>query len=259
MLLHVRRKRSRATDSAKTGFTTAIEGLEERRLPSAVLPDIALVSASTADSKSVTVVYDINSNNVDKNFNIQVDRSADGQIDSTALSVTEFTVVAPGTGQGPPTLDNSGQPAANEGPHTLTIPIAGGLPPNPQHPYVVVDADPQNAVAESNKSNNTDAFRTYVIGVVTHGDIQPKGWVNGPPWEQKMAATLRAEGYDAVIAFNWVYDSNHPGSASRQASRLAKFILGTASRFPASAPVDLELIGHSEGAIVNSEALVRLD
>ncbi len=131
MLSYVRRKRSRTKDSATTGFATAIEGLEERRLRSAVLPDLALVSASTADSKSVTVVYNINNNNVDQNFDIQVDRSADGQVDSTALPVADFTVDAPGTGQGPPTLDNSGQPAADEGTHTLTVPIAGGLPPQP--------------------------------------------------------------------------------------------------------------------------------
>jgi hypothetical protein len=256
---NVRRPGLRTSGSARTGRAPAIEGLESRRLPAAALPDIALLSATTHDSRSVTVVYNINGNNINKNFDIQIDRSGDGQVDATALPLSTFTVVAPGTGQGPLTLDDNGRPAADEGSHTLTIPIAGGLPPNPQHPFVVAEADPQNVLAESSKANNTADFRTYVIGVVTHGGIQPKSWVNGPPWEQKMAASLRAEGYDAVIAFNWVYDSNHPGSASRQGPRLAKFILGTANRFPASAPVDLDFIGHSEGAIVNSEALVRLD
>ena len=36
-------------------------------------------------------------------------------------------------------------------------------------------------------------------------------------------------------------------------------ILTTASRFPAKAPVDLHFIGHSEGAVVNTQAIVALN
>src|SRR5262249_41493155 len=47
-------------------------------------------------------------------------------------------------------------------------------------------------------------------------------------------------------------------AAIKQSPRLARIILGTADRFPANAVVDLELIGHSEGTVVNTYALVKL-
>jgi hypothetical protein len=74
-----------------------------------------------------------------------------------------------------------------------------------------------------------------------------------------MAGSLRAEGYDAVIPFNWVFASDTPGAAAGQGVRLAAMIDRTAAAFPASAPVDLQLISHSEGAVVNSQAVLRLN
>jgi hypothetical protein len=62
-----------------------------------------------------------------------------------------------------------------------------------------------------------------------------------------------------VIAYHWMSDSNHPGRAARQGPRLASEILALASEFPAGAPVDLHFIGHSEGAVVNTQAIVSLE
>jgi hypothetical protein len=69
---------------------------------------------------------------------------------------------------------------------------------------------------------------------------------------------MKQEGYDAVIPYNWVAQSNNPGSAIKQAPRLALSILHAASKFPAFAPVDLDFIGHSEGTVVNTYAIVKL-
>jgi hypothetical protein len=44
-----------------------------------------------------------------------------------------------------------------------------------------------------------------------------------------------------------------------QGPRLARKILETASQFPASAAVDLHFIGHSEGTVVNTQAIVALE
>ena len=52
--------------------------------------------------------------------------------------------------------------------------------------------------------------------------------------------------------------SSTPGAAIKQSPRLARIILGTANRFPANSVVDLELIGHSEGTVVNTYALATL-
>ena len=41
--------------------------------------------------------------------------------------------------------------------------------------------------------------------------------------------------------------------------RLARIILHTASQFPTDDPVNLDFIGHSEGTVVNTYAIVKLE
>ena len=67
--------------------------------------------------------------------------------------------------------------------------------------------------------NQTASFRTYTIGIVTHGGIQDTSWKHGPPWELQMAYEMKQEGYDSVIPYNWVAQSNDPGSAIKQSPR----------------------------------------
>src|SRR5262249_52668404 len=105
----------------------------------------------------------------------------------------------------------------------------------------------------------TASFRTYSIGIVTHGGLQNSHWKYGPKWQVQTAAVMQRQGYDAVIAYNWVAASDLPGRAAMQGPRLARQILAAASQFPASDPVDLHFVGHSEGAVVNTEAMVALD
>ena len=62
-----------------------------------------------------------------------------------------------------------------------------------------------------------------------------------------------------MIPVNWVGVSNTPGSALQVAPRVATMIQQQASQFPANSVVDLDFIGHSEGAVVNSQALIRLN
>ena len=104
----------------------------------------------------------------------------------------------------------------------------------------------------------TASFRVYTIGIVTHGGIQDPSWKHGPPWEIETAYMMRHEGFDSVIAYNWVLQSSTPGAAIKQSPRLARMILDVASKFPANDPVDLEFIGHSEGTVVNTYAIVTL-
>jgi Bacterial Ig-like domain len=171
--------------------------------------------------------------------------------------VDTITLVPPGvTGQAA-TLDQAGQSATAVGTHTLTIPLPQGLPPYPEKPYVLVVADPGSPSATA-EPQQTASFRVYTIGVVTHGGIQDPSWKHGPPWELETAFLMRHEGFDSVIAYNWALQSSTPGAAIEQSPRLARIILGTANRFPADSVVDLELIGHSEGTVVNTYALVKL-
>ncbi len=53
------------------------------------------------------------------------------------------------------TLDSAGNSATDIGHHTLTVSLPGALPPNPTLiPSSWLRPDPQNAVAESHKTNN---------------------------------------------------------------------------------------------------------
>lgn len=225
---------------------------------SAAAPAIQMISANTTDSKSVTIDYEINQT-ADSTTPLQfgIYRSSDGKFDSSDSLVGTFTPVSPG-GSSAVTLDQSGQDATAEGTHQLTIPLAQGLPPFPEKPYVIVVADPSLPSAISDPAQ-TASFRTFTIGIVTHGGIQDTSWKHGPPWQLQMAYEMRHEGYDSVIAYNWVAQSNDPGSAIKQSPRLARAILHEASKFPASAPVDLDFIGHSEGTVVNTYAIVKLE
>jgi Bacterial Ig-like domain len=225
---------------------------------SIALPAIQMVSATTVDSKSVTIDYDVNQPaGVSTPMQFGVYRSSDGKFNSSDSLVGTFTVTSPGSSTAA-TLDQSGQPATALGSHQLTVPLPQGLPPFPEKPYVVVVADPGSPSATA-EPNQAAAFRTYTIGIVTHGGIQDTSWKHGPPWELQMAYEMRHEGYDSVIAYNWVGVSNDPGSAIKQSPKLARAILHAANQFPASAPVDLDFIGHSEGTVINTYALVRLE
>jgi hypothetical protein len=240
------------------------EGLEQRlalSTVSAATPAIQMLSATTADSKSVIIDYQVNESPTASNpIQFGVYRSSNGQFNSSDTLVSTFTPTPPGASsvQTSATLDQSGQPATIVGTHQLTIPLPGGLPPDPEKPYVLVVADPGSPSATT-VASQTASFRTYTIGIVTHGGIQDTSWKNGPPWELEMAYMMKQEGYDAVIPYNWVAQSSTPGEAIKQSPRLARIILHTASQFPASDPVNLDFIGHSEGTVVNTYAIVRLE
>ena len=220
-----------------------------------------MLSATATDSRSVTISYRVNqAAGVNQPLQFGVYRSTDSQFDSSDTLVSTWTTSTQARGQGQvsATLDDAGQPVGALGIHQLTIPLPDGLPPDPQKPYVLVVADPSIPGAMSDPAQAA-AFRTYVIGIVTHGGLQNTHWKFGPAWQAKTAAILKSQGYDAVIAYHWMSDSNHPGRAARQGPRLASEILATASQFPAGAPVDLHFIGHSEGAVVNTQAIVSLE
>ncbi len=201
-----------------------------------------MLSATTTDSKSVTIEYQVNQvPEAGSPLQFGVYRSSDGQFNASDSLVDTFTPASSST----------------VGVHQLTIPLAQGLPPYPEKPYVLVVADPGSASATT-EAAQTASFRVYTIGIVTHGGIQDSSWKYGPPWELDTAYMMRHEGFDSVIAYNWAEESSTPGDAIKQSPKLAQMILDAASQFPASDPIDLEFIGHSEGTVVNTYALVTL-
>lgn len=241
-----------------------VEGLERRSLlATSAGPGVVLVAATTLDSRGVTVTYDVDDAAAGQALRFDVVRSADPRLEPGDVAVGSAQALPPTpgqpAGQAGGTLDDAGRPATDAGRHTVTFALPGGLPPDPKHPFVVVAGETAAAAAQG-QGPSTAEFRKYVIGVITHGGKQPKEWSRkGPPWERRMATQLLADGYDAVIPYNWVSQSNHPGAAVYQAPRVAADVVRAASTLPAGNPVDVHFIGHSEGAVVNSEAILRLN
>jgi hypothetical protein len=228
----------------------SVESLEGRQLLAATPGQVVMLAASTVDSKGVTVEYQVKDANLDGPLVFGVYRSASSTFDATAVPVGTVTIPVSA-------VDAAGGPATAVGTHSITVPLAGGLPPNPMHPYVLVQADPGTPAAAA--LSDTTAFRVRTIAVIIHGGMQPKSWkLNGPPWEQKMAASLRAEGYDQVIAYNWVANSSTPGDAVREIPHVDKLIEAAAETMPGG-PIDLQIIGHSEGAVIAGQAMLKLE
>ncbi|MEO6808032.1 MAG: hypothetical protein ABI353_02840 [Isosphaeraceae bacterium] len=217
---------------------------------STATPDLAMLSASTLDSRSVSVSYDVKNASIGSPVEFAVYRSADNAFDPSDTKVGSIPVS--------PTLGLDGQPALAVGKHQLTIPLADGLPPDPHQPFVLVVANPGRQVAESNVSNNTASFRKHVVGVIVHGGLQPMDWDQGPPWERRMASALKDQGYDKVIAYNWVPQSRTPGMAVKQSPRLASMVVDAVNTFPANEPVDVHFISHSEGSVIAGQTILKL-
>ena len=218
-----------------------------------------MLSLTEADSRSVTIAYRVDqAPDAGQPLRFGIYRSSDGQFGTGDVLIDSWQVGPTTQGQAGSPMDDAGQPADAPGIHRVTIPLPDGLPPDPQHPYVLAVADPSSPSAPGDPTQ-TASLRTHVIGIVTHGGLQNTRWKYGPAWQAEAASVLKSQGYDAVIAYNWVADSNHPGRAAMQGPRLARQILATASQFPAGDPVDLHFIGHSEGAVVNTQAIVSLE
>ena len=204
-----------------------------------------MLAASTLDSKGVTITYAVETARTTP-ITLGFYRSTDATLSGDDVPVEAVVAL--------PRVDSTGTSTTTVGVHTVTVPIPGGLPLNPEHPYVLAVANP--VATAPGDTPSTASFRTHTIAVITHGGIQDNAWKkNGPPWTLEMAKSLRAEGYDAVIAYNWVAQSNTPGDAVKQGPILAKKVLAASAQFPATDPVDIQFIGHSEGAVVNTRAI----
>lgn len=224
------------------------ETLGSRQLLAAASSGVVMLAASTPDSQGVTITYDVTTPQSSP-ITLGVYRSADSTFGNGDLPVGQVLAL--------PSVDSTGASLTSVGPHTVNVPIAGGLPINPARPYVVVVTNPDGSPGTSDAPSSA-SFRKYSIAVVTHGGIQTTAWKkNGPPWTLYMAKELTDEGYDLAIPWNWVAASNTPGSAAKQGVKLGQKVLDASATFPTNSPVDIHFIGHSEGAVVNTQAIVR--
>jgi hypothetical protein len=166
---------------------------------------------------------------------------------------------------GSPTLPASDTADLAMGEHDITLSLSSPRQLDPSHPYVIVLANPGGVIPESDSANDTNdaaAFRTYIVGVDTHGFEFP--FAGPPAWVGQMASALQQKGYDAVLPFDWSLISGLPAPGMTQLAGLSMAfsiisLVGTMTPTPRpNDVVDLQLIGHSRGAVVISQAALDL-
>src|SRR5207245_2877893 len=92
-----------------------VESLDRRELLST--SPVAMLSATTLDSRSVTFSYEVTG--PDPSLSFGVYRSATARLGPGSVPVGSPTAA--------PAVDDSGLPSVSLGVHQLTIPLAGGL------------------------------------------------------------------------------------------------------------------------------------
>lgn len=216
----------------------AVEELGTRVLPSA---DIAVLAARL-DAPTL-VRFEYQAADTPGPFAVGVYRSADPAFDPSDIRVGGVEVT----------------PALTTGTQVGAVALAAELPTDLGRKYVLVVADPGQAVTETSEANNAASFRKLAVAGVAHGLT-----LNGlpPAWLAPMAAALRAEGYDAAIPFVWTPLSQLPipGATVLAGQLLAGQVRATAAGLAGpNDAVDVHLIGHSRGTSVVSQAFLGLE
>ncbi len=227
------------------------ESDETNNVRALAIPDIVLISATTNDSRSVTITYEVRGADLDT-VPIRIYRSTDGNVDldtDTVLALLNPSAVIPGM----------------VGPHTVTLALAEPLRIIPSSPHILVQADPDGTVIETDEVNGPEGFRKRVLGVVTHG-FNPFGFTSFgfTGWITDLAANLRnSQMYDRTVAFDWNSTSflPIPGMTEQAGWNMALRVQSELAQMDARWPddiVDVHFIGHSRGSVVISQALQNL-
>lgn len=212
--------------------------------------DIRVVSATTTDSSSIQLDYEIASGPLSlANVPAHIYRSADPVLDPASdVLLAETTLQQIVTGE-----------------HSQEIVVpASGLAISSALPFIFVAVDlptvefPNGIIVESDESNNVAMFRKHTLAVIVHGltfaDIPPE-------WVSLMSMALTENGYDAVIPVDWAVLSHAilPGVPQEFAATLATDVLDHINEMGLGPDdrVDVHWIGHSRGAVVVSQSLLN--
>jgi len=240
-----------------------LEPLEDRIVPSAVA-DIQMTGATTTDARTLSVNYDITgASAAGQTLNFNIYRSAGYESVSGAQLIGTASI---------PGSDSADLSVGHHQGVKLSLTGTNGQPltaltPNTALPFIVVVANPNGTIPESNSTNNTASFETHVLGVVAHGLELNLSllWTNTPPaWEMQMAGALQhQDGYEAVIPFNWVRLSvlPFPAAIGLAGGQLVQEVVAESDQLASQHPgdvVDINFIGHSRGTVVISEVLQAL-
>jgi hypothetical protein len=232
---------------ARRNACPGLDGLEPRCVPSVV----TIGSATQANYQTVSISYDVAASNV-TGLTVNVYRSTVPQLGGSnqvlvGMVPLSGSQVTEGEHDGVPLMLGDRAPGVD----ALAI--------DPAHPYVIAATTGPDGVSTS------ASYRTITVGLVTHGFNATD---TPPEWIYQIASALSSFRYDDVIPFNWAHASHvlEPNQAVQSgvmaAQMIESFITGTNSQgqpnVPPGAVVDLQLIGHSRGSVVITQAAQTL-
>jgi hypothetical protein len=99
--------------------------------------------------------------------------------------------------------------------------------------------------------------RVRPLTIVTHG-FQTPGTKHVPEWTKRMVEALAERGVEECVVVDWVPESGVAAPGWTESAGDAVFARIMWSAITSDGEIDLHLIGHSRGAVVNSEAQRRL-
>ena len=211
------------------------------------IPDVVVNSVTTQDSRSITLDYTVNTMDLPAPLRDWHYRSSNSTLDAENLDLESN----PKTGQpydeqvgglvDLPAADDMGGSSLAQGEHVVTVAMPdAGLVIDPAHPFVFAAANPDEAVEESDYSNNVGDFETHVITVITPGFSATGAF---PDWVPQMVASLTDEGLNdgvnnLTISDNWSARSNlpFPGIVAQEGQALAEELVQLANEFPLPIP-----------------------
>jgi hypothetical protein len=143
------------TSGSRSGQAVALGQISAMFIP-AGSPDIAMTSAEPSDTDSrVQFAYEIRHVDVVRSFKFGFFASTDAQLSADDVLLSEKQIV--GLGSSNPTLDLAGNSATALGPHILAQDIP--FSPDPLRSFIVVVADFEHTIVESDETNNQASFR----------------------------------------------------------------------------------------------------
>jgi hypothetical protein len=191
---------------------------------------------------------------LDAPLDLQVVRSADERLSPDDSFLASLPI----------SRDRDGRPIGEPGTHEVLLPLPDSLHLIPARPFVLVntahqaDPSPDAALTDATPPRvPASALQLRTLGVVIHGGLQPRS-PNTPIWTRKFARALRDQGYDTAFPYGWAADSSTPGKAIQQVPRLVRLIRQAVADMPGDGPVQLHLIGHSQGAGIAAQTMRAL-
>jgi hypothetical protein len=159
-------------------------------------------------------------------------------------------------------------------PSSRKVTIKGDFRIDPSRRFILAVADPENLIDENDSDplneDNSKSIRKFLLGAITHGYSITLFNYTSIDWMKRMRDAMLFKGYDSVFTHDWyeASDDTKRNVTVNEGYKFAQKIIAEAKRLTFSATsingyesnflVDLHLIGHSRGAVVVTQAAIKL-